>query len=232
MKNIVKKEEGAVLVEFVLILPIILMITFLTVDYARYILLQQKVIKVSYVLADAITMSIPIEPTTTAADVASDATYMREELLNDPDANNTDLIDAVPTMVQPFSGTDVQVVVSHVYNDGAGPVLTWQYDENSRSFNNVGAGDSVVGTVGNFDDNTSATLPASIAGAMQLEESIIVVETIARYRPVTPALGGLGISFLSESDVRYTAYMQSRFGDLGAIWNINCRTNIECASAP
>lgn len=227
-------NKGSVLVEFAFILPILLILTFPLIDYARYILLQQKVIKTAYVIADAITMSREIDTTTTAADIAQKGDYMTNDLINSS-GSGTDLIDSVPDLMQPFveqPGDDRwQVVISHVRKPDAAspPLLTWQYDENSRSY--TGAPQSSVGSVVGFNNTVPATLPAELISSMGDGENIIVVEVTARHDPIVPDLSGgiINAPFLGTTDVEYTAYMRARYGNLQYIWNVNCPpTSVNC----
>ena len=217
--------RAAVMIEFAFIFPILLLLTFPMIDYARYILLQQKVIKVAYVLGDAITMSRPIEVDTKQTDVDADSTYLTEKLLNDP--VGPDLMDSLPQLLLPFTEpqgrNDWQVVVSHVRkpDDTTPPLLTWQFDEDSRSFD-AGGRKAAVGVVSGFNNTTPANLPAELLGTMQAEEDVIVVQVTAKHVPITPILSALGIPFVSQDEVVYSSYMRARYGDLSFMWSNNC----------
>ncbi|MDG1287782.1 MAG: pilus assembly protein [Rickettsiales bacterium] len=225
MSHFFKDNQGVVLIEFAFILPILLLLTFPMIDYARYVLLQQKIIKVAYVLGDSITISNPIDVATTAVDVAADPTYFQQLLLDDP--NGPDLIDTLPQLMLPFREAPNenlwQVVISYVYkpDPGTPPQLMWQYDEDSRSFT-AGSRVSNIGIVSGFTSPIDATLPTELINTMASTEGLIVVEVTGRHNPISPVMGALGIPFVSAEDLQYTSYMRTRYGDLQYMWANNC----------
>lgn len=228
--NLLKDNQGVVLIEFAFILPILLLLTFPMIDYARYVLLQQKLIKTAYVIGDAITMSRAVEVDTEVGDVVADATYLTELLFDNP--NGKSLIDAVPQLMLPFrepTGKNYwQVVITMVRKpdpatgETAGPPeIKWQYDEDSRSFNS-GSVASNIGVVAAFNTNTPATLPTELMNTMGDGEEIIVVEVTGKHKAITPVLSALNIPFVSDDTLNYTSYMRARYGSLQYIWQINC----------
>ncbi|GEM_PF-4507824 len=218
LRNFLKNNQGVVLIEFAFILPILLLLTFPMIDYARYVLLQQKVIKTAYVLGDAFTISNPIEADTDATDIATDGTRLTEAVF-------AELLGTVPQLMLPFReelGENLwQVVVSYVLRPAGGtPQLIWQYDEDSDSFNS--GAPSNIGSVAAFNSPVNATLPIDLVSGIGDDEGFIVVEVTGRHEPITPILSALGIPFVSATDVRYTSYMRTRYGDLQYIWSNNC----------
>lgn len=235
MIQFLKDTRGVVLIEFAFILPILLLLTFPMIDYARYILLQQKLIKVPYVWGDAITMSRPVEADTTLADINADATYLTQVLLDN--SAGPDLVDTLPQLMLPFreaQGENLwQAVITHVRkpDPATPPQIEWQYDEDGRSFTASGR-TSNVGVVSGFNNTTPATLPTGLINTMGDGEEIIVVEVSGVHRPITPIITALGIPFVSETTLNYTSYMRTRYGSLRYMWPNNCPPgNAECLTA-
>lgn len=229
MKQFFINNKGVVLIEFALILPILFLLTFPMIDYARYILLQQKAIKTAYVLGDAITMSNPIEVNTNATDIAQDATLLRQELFNNP--GGSDLMDNVPQLFLPFrESTDSnnpdfnkwQVIVSYIYKETAtsAPELKWQFNEDDNAFQ--GHAKSRIGNVSGFGNSATPNLPTVLANSMEEEEGVIIVEVFANHTPITPVMSALGIPFISATEVDYTAFLRARYGNLEYMWDNNC----------
>jgi len=237
MKRFFKNEKGLALIEFALVLPIIFALTFPMIDYARYILLQQKVIKTAYVLGDSITMSRPIDVLTRQSDgagnngVDQNADFLTVNLLNN--SSGDDLMDTIPLLMSPFqedpAGDDMesnrfQVIISHVLkpDDVTPPQLMWQFNEDDNAFD--GTSDSAIGNISGFGNPVTANLPDELTDGMQANENIIVVEVFANHLPITPDLSGgvLGLTFLAQQQLQYTSYMRARFGDLQYIWSVNC----------
>ncbi len=235
MKRFIKNEKGVALIEFALILPILFLLTFPMIDYSRYILLQQKIIKTAYVLGDSITISRPIDALTVQDDpdgengINQDATYLVTELFDNP--GGADLMDNVQALMLPFRESQragsaefnkFQVIVSHVRRPDATsvPQLTWQFNEDDNAFN--GTADSLVGNVNGFGNTVPARLPDELLNGIDEGEGLIVVEVLANHVPITPNLVNLGVSFAAPQRLRYTSYMRTRYGDLSHIWRVFC----------
>jgi hypothetical protein len=226
MRKLWGENKGATIIEFAFVFPILIIMTFPLIDYARYILLQQKVIKTAFVLGDSVSMSRPVDGSTTAADISQFGDYLTTELF-DSTNGGVDLIDSIPDLMIPFqerNGENLwQVVISFVYRPDAGspPLLYWQYDEDSRSFN--GNRPSQIGQVTGFPlAGSPAVLPPTLTASLQPNEGVVVVEVTATHVPIVPDLSGLGVPFITRTDLTHTSYMRARYGDLRYIWTINC----------
>lgn len=201
-----KDCKASIAIEFAIILPVLLILLFPTIDYARYILLQQKIIKGAYVIADAVSMSTPVEPgVTTQTDIDTVGTYLTEDLLRAL-TNTADLL-MMPFPPEAGSGTDrYNVEITHIYNStpgGSTPTIGWQYDQNSQTLT-VGGG--------------ATTLPDSLQNNLDDDENLIRVRFTAIYDPITPPLQGLGIPFLARQTREHTSYFRARYGDLRNVW--------------
>lgn len=206
-------QKGGILIEFALIFPICLLLTFPVVDIGRFILLQEKVVRTAYFVADAIAMSRPISTETTQADIDTDGLYITEPVIRE-------VVNSVSTFMMPFpaeqpGGPDLyQVVVTHVYNGGSGAQIAWQYDQNSQSFYSASR-ESEIGLIqGPADIGSPATMPADLDfffnTAAGMNFTFVVAEVTASYEPITPNLAALGIPFLQPQEVRYTSYFYAR----------------------
>lgn len=237
LRNFLRDNHGVVMIEFAFIFPILLLLTFPTIDYARYILLQQKVIKAAYVFGDAVTMSRPIEADTKASDIAADSTYLTEALLNDP--SGPDLVDTLPRLMLPFeekSGQNMwQAIITHVRKPpGGSPEVTWQYNEDTRDFTATAYSSgnthgSRIASGSGFNRHDPAALPTELLNSMGDNEELIAVEVTAHHKPITPLMGVINIPFVNETDMHYTSYMRTRYGSLQYMWSNNCPpTNVNC----
>jgi hypothetical protein len=198
MKNIFKNNQGLAFIEFAFILPVLLILAFPVIDYARFILLQQKTTKAAYVIADAISMSVPIKSPDEDYDLEP-GDPIDEAFLRDISARAT-------TLIRPFN-TNYALTITNIGIEGAAAERKWQY---TKAFNQAGA-------AGTFDDADGAaeTLPANLTptgGNVGLADgdNIIRVTFTAQYSPITPELTVLGVPFLSNYDITYTSFYPSR----------------------
>jgi hypothetical protein len=213
-------NAGGIAIEFALVLPVFLTLCLPVVDYGRYILLQQKLVKAASFMADAVSLSSPIKADTTQADIDADGLYITQTAI-------AASVNAINTLMLPFTqeqqgGANLyQAVITHVYKDASGsPALGWQFDKNSQSFYD-GTRQSDVGVIaGEGDIGSPANIPAVLANNLDDGENIIVAELSAQYDPITPVLGGLGVPFLQAQEVSYTAYYRARYGNLKCVWGV------------
>ncbi len=222
-------EKGGVLVEYAFMLPLLILLSLPVVDYGRLILIRQKAVKTASFMADAVAMSREIANDTTAANVATDATYMTPQALQA-------IVSSLNVMMMPFppeqpGGPDLyRAVITHVYKDPntGGPVLGWQFDQNSMSFydsNRI----STVGLVANVSDiGKPANIPPSLANNLDDGENLIVAEVSVFFDPITPDLGVLGVPFLTQRWMTYTAYFRARYGNLKCVWQVYMPPQPDC----
>lgn len=204
--SFMKDRTGSIAIEFAIVLPILLILVFPTIDYARFILMQQKVIKGAYVIADAVAMSTPVIPgETTQDDIDTIGTYLTEQLLQEL-CSTADIL-MLPFPPEAGSGTDrYQIEITQVYNDsnnGSSPTIGWQYDQNSMALT-LGGG--------------AVTLPPSLQNNLDPDENLIRVRVTALYEPITPPLPALGVPFLTVQTREHTSYFRARYGDLRNVW--------------
>ncbi len=224
-----ENEKGGILLEFAIMLPLFLLLTFPVVDLSRYILLQQKLVKAAAFMADAVAMSRPILSTTTQADIDTDGMYITLPLIQS-------VVNSMNTLMSPFppeqqGGTDrYQAVITQVYatNTGA-PVIGWQYDLNSQSFYDTNRTSAIGVIQTEADINSPATLPAPLVTLFNTTTnfSLVAAEVSALYEPVTPNLAALGIPFFTPQRLEYTSYYYARHRDayatptgLKCIWGV------------
>ena len=132
-----KDQTGAVLVEFALVMPVLLLFFIGGVDLTRFILLNQKLEKA----------------TAAVADIVSQASSIQTSNLND-------LMTGVDDMMQPYRfTTNARVIITSVVRTAAAPalpVVRWQY---------CGGGTmSATSRIGSVNGN--ATIPAGITLAI------------------------------------------------------------------
>ncbi len=104
--NIFKTEQGIAAVEFALALPLLITITFGSIEVARYVLIAQKLERVSFTLSDLVT---------------------QYEKISTSDLNQ--IIPSAAEVMLPYDfAADGYAIVSSVSKTGTNPpVINWQY---------------------------------------------------------------------------------------------------------
>lgn len=210
--KVMQNRRGSILVEFAIILPIFLLIIFPTIDFSRYVLLQQKVIKTAYVMADSVAMSRPVEPgITTQIDIDQDGTFLTQDFLQG-------LVELTEMLMSPFpeeenTGPDSEELynaeITHISNDTSSgssynPVMNWIISQNVP--------------IVQFPPGIPTTLPESMVNNLDEDENLIRVVVRAKFKPITPSLVNLGVPFLSSQTLTHTSYFRARYGDLSIVW--------------
>ncbi len=211
-RHLLRHNEGNILIEFALILPIMLVLFFGAVEISRFILILQKVDKTAYTMADIITRSkgdpLPGEPLPVGALTVS-------ELQN--------ILDNFDDLMVPYPTTeDGIIVVTSIYmpSGGSTPLVKWQvagggnldYDPPLVSDVNGLSPSQMNPSVRNTPVNFSAEVQAIMddSGGMRVGENIIVVEVFYHYRPLIST----NTLDIGESIVKRNAYFVPRYGNL------------------
>lgn len=105
-RNLFTAEQGLAAIEFALSLPLLILLTFGSIEVTRYVLITQKLERVSIILSDLVAQSSTI--TTAQLD---------------------QIIPAAGQVLLPYSfATDGYAIISSVKKTGTNPpVITWQY---------------------------------------------------------------------------------------------------------
>lgn len=181
-------QRGLAALEFALLLPLLLLLFLGTAEMARFMILQQKLDKIAYAMADFVTQG----------DTVSRADLNR-------------FTAAIPQIMSPFPAPVIPVVFTYVsYSDTSptpcqgvtAPCVVWKYAP-------VAGGRSVTGSPGGV---------TALPGGMQpqFRQRYLAAEITYAYRPVLPYTGRL-ISTLRPQDIYRYAVFKPRTSTLGTL---------------
>lgn len=105
MKNFLRKEDGSIIVEAALFMPIIAMLLLLSVETSRYILAHQKASRTTATVGDLLARSAT------------------------PQSAIDDIVNVVGSIMQPFTLGSNSVMIASVVTrpTSATPTIIWQY---------------------------------------------------------------------------------------------------------
>ncbi|MFZ4125613.1 MAG: TadE/TadG family type IV pilus assembly protein [Rickettsiales bacterium] len=165
-------QQGVALIEFVFVLPLVLLLVLGGAELTRYVLITQKIDKAGYAIADAVAQSPP-----DGAGALSEATL-------------TATLGTYDSLLRPFEDQARQsVIVTSLQRCGVNNRILWQYAGGGTLSN--GETTSIVNgltpaSINASVQNSSATFPASISSelvTMMNDENMIVVEVFFSYEP-------------------------------------------------
>jgi len=166
-----RAEEGIAYFEFALLLPVLITLLMGTVEVTRYILITEKVQKVSMVVANVVAQAKSVS----SADLGN-------------------IVTSAAQIMQPFTfGANGYVVISSVTQTGTQsannpPLVSWQYGGGGTM---APAPGSRIGTTGG-----PATLPNNIP--LNANDNIIVTEVFYNYTPLMATNGLLGNNLIYQ----------------------------------
>jgi hypothetical protein len=200
LKRFVRDDEsGVAAIEFALILPIMLLLSFPAIDYGRYILLKQKTIKGAYALADAVSISKPILTSEDRADAEANP----YDYITDPFMQR--LSNRSNWLKMPFRTCRAIEIRNITIEEGGEAVTAWSANKPMcRPIDPI-----------DWGDDAPVDLPEPLSndgphGGLAEGDNLISVTFTTQFRPITPNLRRLGVPFLSRTDLAFTAYMPSR----------------------
>ncbi len=166
-----RAEEGIAYFEFALMLPMLIALLMGTVEVTRYILITEKVQKVSMVVANVVAQA---------------------QSISNADMGN--IVTSAAQIMQPFTfGANGYVIITSVTQTGTEsvsnpPKVSWQY---TGGGNMSPAPGSKIGTTGG-----TATLPNNIP--LNANDNIIVTEVFYNYTPMMANNGILGSNLIYQ----------------------------------
>ena len=216
MRKYIRDNQGVALIEFALILPIMLILTYPAVDYARFVLLQQKLVKSSYVVADAVAMSHTVTDTTTCDQYEQDGLVLKEEDLRTLTRNTNTMLRPFTTQSGDGSSIPYSVQISNIRVVNGGFREQWRH---TKPLGAIGGGTFTYYTPARAVPGAQ-TPPGLIignsSGTMINGDALIRVTVSARFNPITPNIG-FGIPFLTTQNLDFTSYFPTRSGDLRSV---------------
>ncbi|MEZ5690412.1 MAG: TadE/TadG family type IV pilus assembly protein [Rickettsiales bacterium] len=228
-KNLIYDAGGMALVEFAILLPILLVLFFGSVEVARYIIGFQKFERATYSVSNIMTQYLPI-------------TYKDGPLEIDLDAINNEIIPQFGNNMEGYSDPLDRIIllssISKTKPGGNNDTITvnWQVagggdlaNADTRSILN-GANAIIFkpSLNGNGSDNGIAagshpTFPTfsgqplmnGALSGMEVGENMLIVEAFYKYEPIaSKILGGLGVGNIGEHTMKSVIYSRPRNGDL------------------
>ncbi|MBN8544152.1 MAG: pilus assembly protein [Alphaproteobacteria bacterium] len=213
-------QQGVALIEFVFVLPLILLLVLGGTELTRYVLITQKIDKAGYAIADSVAQSPP-----DGAGALSEATL-----------NAT--LTTYDSLLRPFDNPARQsVIVTSLQRCGVNNRILWQFAGGGTLSN--GETTSIVNgltpaAINASVQNSSATFPAAISSelvTMMNEENMIVAEVFYSYEPfLSDVLDGI-FDFAIQPAVQVRrVFLHPRNGTLNCLPpSFGCA---DCASAP
>ena len=189
-----KVEDGTILIEFAIVLPILMLLLIPIYDFYNYIMSEQRAIKTGWMVGDMIAMSVSQEEIDKNSFVPSSMRLTGQTLEN--------ILQTAHFTMAPadLSSGDFRIEVSSIQRLPGEMLTHW-----SASFDG-----------GSVTEGGGLTLPANFANEMDIGENVIVVETTFTVRPVFD-LSIVNINALSERDIVKRHYFPVRLGVLDSI---------------
>lgn len=215
LRNFFMNKQGAALVEFVFILPLLLTLVFGVIELTRFIIIMQKVERAAYSLSNVVGQYLP------AGTVNADPANM----ISVNNINN-DVFIQIGRVLAPYNdSSDFRAMVSSVTKTGAdvsSPIrINWQI-AGGGTLNNADTISIVNGVYlpSNIRSGVgdTATFNPEIMGylaTMQNQENMLVIEVFYNYRPIAgDLLVALGAPSLAQRTLVSRVYSMPRQGEL------------------
>ena len=194
--NFQRETKGSAAIEFAILLPLLLIFLFPVVDYARYILMQQKAIKTSSVLADSISMSVPMDISADPSDFGYNNALLTTDLIQE-------YANLAFTLMTPFGSSPnaINVTISNIdKNENEPPATSWRYN-NQTGF---------ASDLSTIDPGIASSFITNMGDG----ENLIYVTVSVDFNPFSPNLLAFGVPFLEETQVVSSHLYRSRYGEL------------------
>ncbi|MFZ4541200.1 MAG: TadE/TadG family type IV pilus assembly protein [Rickettsiales bacterium] len=191
VKRITGNEHGAALIEFAMVFPFFFILIFGGIEISRLILIQQKLEKSGYVLADIVTQYDPATSAAAAGEISE------AELTNN-------VFPQLTRIMAPYQDpTRQNAIITSVDKNGSALTVRWQRSGGGtltgcdamsprNCVRSIVNNRTPVGTATTYD-NTPASFPATETTAIASYTptgtgNFIVAETFYRYQPILQSL--------------------------------------------
>lgn len=209
-------QQGIALLEFCFVLPFFLLLMLTSTEAARFLIIQYRVEKAAYTLADIVSQYLPATSGHVAGDGQIDETALETTL------------GKLPLMMDAYSDiNDLAVIITSVTRDDRAATpwtrfeINWQYSNASGGTLNNATTRSVVndieptaisaavkGTKTYFDNDPDVRW--ALGGAPRYE-NLIVVEVFYEYRPM------LSSATFAQKTLIGRKYLRPRNGNLDTL---------------
>lgn len=208
----IRRQEGAALIEFVLVLPLFLMIVLGGAELTRYILINQKMDKAVYALGDVISQSTPTN---------AQGAIPRSSVVN--------TVNMLGSLMAPFNrANDRSAIITSLQRCPTqnAIVVRWQYAGGGNLSNgstisvvNSATPASVSAAVWNtaavIRNDVRQIMTGTANPAMMPNENMIIAEVFYSYRPfLAPVMQALFGFRIQARVFTRRAYLRPRVGDL------------------
>lgn len=192
-----KADDGTILIEFAIVLPVLMLLLIPIYDFYNYIMSEQRAIKTGWMVGDMIAMSVSQEEIDKNSFVPSSMRLTEQTLEN--------ILQTAHFTMAPadLSSGDFRIEVSSIQKLPSTMKTHWSalFDGNDVSVT---------------PNEGSLALPSSFENEMDIGENVIVVETTFTVRPVFD-LSIVSLNPLTESDIVKRHYFPVRLGVLDSI---------------
>jgi Flp pilus assembly protein TadG len=209
LRSFIRQQQGVALIEFVLVLPLFLLLVLGGTELARYVLINQKMDKAVYALADVIAQSPPTGPG------SLDETSMITTL------------SMLSSLMEPFDALDRQsAIVTSVQNCPTQNAIVVRWQATGGGVLSNGDTISVVNNVQPAGVNRAlwnkeAIFPADVQAllnTMMPDENMIISEVFYSYEPfLAEVLEGLFDFTIEPRVFTRRVYVRPRNGDLSCL---------------
>lgn len=224
IKSLVEDKSGLALVEFVFVLPLILVLTFSIIEFSRYVIILQKVERSVYSISNVAGQFLPI-------------TYKDDPLEIDYDAVHNQILPQFKRNMEPYAGdADMVVIITSLSrtanaNDNSSLRINWQSSGggtlsnsdtvsivnglNASAVNSGSPDGAAAGTSPSFPFSANPDLMDGMLKDMAVDENMIITEVFYNYEPIVSGiLKNLGAVSLAQSTFKSVSYARPRYGDL------------------
>jgi len=191
MKALPRRQEGAASIEFLFVLPVLLILFYGAVEISRYVQSAQKLEKTANEIGNVVTQY----NCSNGCGANQTANTLNDTVMSQ-------LISAVPYMMSPYgTAATTRVIVTDIINTNAGtsnaspptPTVQWQFCStgglaNQSMLTSAGCGATAQGCVLTDAQFGQAGFPTNATGFeqnMASSEEVVVTEVYYKYTPIT-----------------------------------------------
>jgi hypothetical protein len=227
IKSLFANKQGLALVEFALFAPLLLIMFFSAVEFARYVIIMQKVERSAFTMSNITVQYTPI-------------TYDRKPGEIDSDVINAEVFPQFKRAMEPYiEDSDRVAIISSLSrvndkNNNTSLKINWQIagggNLNSPEAVSVlnGVNASAINTAASKNGSTAGTIPSfpgfkgelmdGMLASMPVNDNMIIVETFYTYRPIVgDILNNFGATALAQRVMKSVIYSHPRSGNIPSI---------------
>lgn len=227
IKSLFANKQGLALIEFALFAPLLLVMFFSAVEFARYVIILQKVERSAFTMSNITVQYNPITFDHKAGEI-------------DSDVLNSEVFPQFKRAMEPYiTDSDRVAIISSLSrvndkNDNSSLKINWQITgggnlnspEAVSLLNGVNA--AAINTTISKDGSTADTVPSfpgfkgelmdGMLSSMPVNDNMIIVETFYTYKPIVgDILNNLGATSLAQKVLKSVVYSHPRSANITTI---------------